>query len=87
MLQFFAAWAVPGLAEQSQLRGKRKNVVSLESIREGTEEEVHVGNHPQIRFYVHWKEQMISIKFSSISPSDDTSTLVANWIKRPLLYL
>jgi hypothetical protein len=70
-------WVCVGLlnlAEQSQLRGEREDVVSLDSIREGAEEEVKVGNHPQTAFYVRWKEQMISIKFSSIGPSGDAST-------------
>jgi hypothetical protein len=61
------------LAEQSQIRGERENVVSLESIREGAEEEVKVENHLESRFYVRWKEQTISIKFSSIGPSGDAS--------------
>jgi hypothetical protein len=66
------------LAEQSQIRGEREYVVSLESIREGAEEEVKVGNDLESTFFVRWKDQMISIKLSSIGPSGDISTLSSN---------
>jgi hypothetical protein len=64
------------LAEQSRLRSEIENVVSLENIREGVEEEVQdVRNVPQTRFYIRWEQEMISIQYSSVGPSGNEPTL------------
>jgi hypothetical protein len=62
------------LARESQLNAEREQAISLESIREGAEQEVKVGTNTETNFYIRWKEQIISIKFSSIDPSGESST-------------
>jgi hypothetical protein len=68
-----ASWVRVALldsTEQSKLRSECETVVSLESIREGVEKVVkNVRNDSQTRFYIRWKQQMISIQCSSVSPS------------------
>lgn len=58
------------LAEQSRLSGKSENLISLENIRQDAEEEVKkVRNDPRTKFYICWKQQIVSIQCSSIGPS------------------
>jgi hypothetical protein len=67
-----ASWVRVALldsAEQSKLRSECENVIFLESIREGVEEEVKTARDSQTKFYIRWKQQMISIQFSSVGPS------------------
>ena len=68
-----ASWvrvAMLDSAEQSKLRSECENVIFLESIRESVEKEVkNVGNDSQTRFYIQWKQKMISIQCSSVGPS------------------
>jgi hypothetical protein len=68
-----ASWVRVALldsAEQSKLRSECENIVFLESIREGVEKEVkNVRNDSETRFYIRWKQQVISIQCSSIGPS------------------
>jgi len=70
-----ASWVRVALldsAEQSKLRSECEKVVFLESIREGDEKEVeNFRSDSQTRFYIRWKQQMISIQFSSSSPPND----------------
>jgi hypothetical protein len=68
-----ASWvrvALLDYAEQSKLRSECEPVVFLENIRGGVEEEVkNARNDSETRFYIRWKQQMISIQCSSIGPS------------------
>jgi hypothetical protein len=73
-----ASWVHVALlddAKQSKLGSEREPVVFLEDIREGIEKDVeNVGNDSETRFYIRWKQQMISIQCSSIAPPSYTST-------------
>jgi len=67
-----ASWvriALLDSAEQLKLRSECGKVVFVESMREGVDEEVKtVGSDSQTGFYIRWKQQMISIQFSSVGP-------------------
>jgi hypothetical protein len=67
-----ASWVRVALldsVEQSKLRSECENVVFLENIREGVEEEVKNVRDSQTKFYIRWKQQMISVQCSSVGPS------------------
>jgi hypothetical protein len=68
-----ASWvrvAMLDSGEQSKLRSECENVIFLESIREGVEKEVKNARHDsQTRFYIQWKQKVVSIQCSSVGPS------------------
>lgn len=72
-MTYATSWVRVGLlsaAEQSRLKNKGENLISLENIRQDAEEEVErIRNDLRMKFYIRWKQQIVFIQCSSIGPS------------------